>query len=111
MGDFFMSLIHTCEVNQANGSRFWQVVRSSIALMGFRTDHVAGASRTAARTRLQNGFNRPLLDLALPMSGAYTEWFALFSHNSNTAKPKHFINGRLTFLITNYSGPRGVGFE
>jgi len=31
--------------------------------------------------------------------GGYTEWFALFPHRADTAKPEHFFNGGLTFLI------------
>lgn len=33
--------------------------------------------------------------------GAYTEWFALFPHNSNTAKPEHYFNGGFTILLSN----------
>lgn len=32
--------------------------------------------------------------------GAYTEWFAFFPHSSDSAKPEHYFNGGLTFLLS-----------
>ena len=32
--------------------------------------------------------------------GAYTEWFGFFPHSSEAAKPEHYFNGGLTFLLT-----------
>lgn len=33
--------------------------------------------------------------------GAYTEWFGLFPHSSDTAKPEHYFNGGFTYLLSN----------
>ena len=33
--------------------------------------------------------------------GAYTEWFALFPHGADTAKPQHYFDGGFTLLLTN----------
>ena len=33
--------------------------------------------------------------------GGYTEWFALFPHSADTAKPEHFFNGGFTYLVNN----------
>lgn len=33
--------------------------------------------------------------------GMYAEWFAFFPHNANTARPRHFFNSGLTFLLSN----------
>jgi hypothetical protein len=33
--------------------------------------------------------------------GAYTEWFGLFPHSADTAKPEHFFNGGFAYLINN----------
>lgn len=33
--------------------------------------------------------------------GAYTEWFALFPHSSDTAKPEHYFNGGFAILLSN----------
>lgn len=33
--------------------------------------------------------------------GSYTEWFALFPHSADTAKPEHFFNGGFTYLVNN----------
>lgn len=30
--------------------------------------------------------------------GAYTEWFALFPHSADTARPEHYFNGGITLL-------------
>ena len=32
--------------------------------------------------------------------GAYTEWFALFPHSADTARPEHFFNGGFTVLVS-----------
>ena len=32
--------------------------------------------------------------------GAYTEWYALFPHSADTAKPEHYLNGGFTFLLS-----------
>ena len=32
--------------------------------------------------------------------GAYTEWFALFPHSADTARPEHYFNGGFTYLLT-----------
>ena len=31
--------------------------------------------------------------------GAYVEWYALFPHSADTAKPENYLNGGFTFLI------------
>jgi hypothetical protein len=33
--------------------------------------------------------------------GGYTEWFALFPHSAETARPEHYFDGGLTYLISN----------
>ena len=33
--------------------------------------------------------------------GAYTEWFALFPHSADTARPEHYFNGGFTYLLSN----------
>lgn len=33
--------------------------------------------------------------------GAYTEWFGLFPHSADTESPQHYVNGGLTYLLTN----------
>lgn len=33
--------------------------------------------------------------------GAYTEWFALLPHSSETARPEHYFNGGFTYLVSN----------
>ncbi len=33
--------------------------------------------------------------------GAYTEWFALLPHSSDTAKPEHYFNGGFAVLLSN----------
>ena len=32
--------------------------------------------------------------------GAYTEWFALFPHSADTARPEHYFNGGFTYLLS-----------
>ena len=32
--------------------------------------------------------------------GAYTEWFALFPHSSDSASTEHYFNGGLAFLVS-----------
>lgn len=32
--------------------------------------------------------------------GAYTEWYGLFPHSADTAKPEHYFNGGFTLLLT-----------
>ena len=31
--------------------------------------------------------------------GAYTEWFALFPHSADTARPEHYFNGGFAYLV------------
>jgi hypothetical protein len=33
--------------------------------------------------------------------GGYTEWFALFPHSADTARPEHYFDGGFTYLISN----------
>ena len=46
--------------------------------------------------------------------GAYTEWFALFPSDADTAKPEHYFNGGFTYLLNNdvqFDVRAGVGLN
>ena len=46
--------------------------------------------------------------------GAYTEYFGLFTHSADTARPENYFNGGFTFLINNdvqWNIRGGVGLD
>lgn len=73
-------------------------------------DCISLAASTQGNGAIDDATGRRYLEMAqsvvigyalLDRLGAYTEWFALFPHSADTAKPEHYFDGGFTFSVTN----------
>ena len=74
------------------------------------TDKISTAGSSQINRVLDDGTGRAYLEYAQSWTvaftltdklGLYTEWFALFPHSAETAKPQHVFNFGFTYLISN----------
>jgi hypothetical protein len=74
------------------------------------TDRVSTAGSTQFNRAIDDGTNEAYTQWAQSWTiggaltdtiGVYTEWYALFPHSADTAKPEHYLNGGFTYLFTN----------